>query len=160
MPALHRMAAVRAHADMHVEPAIDDGAGNFGLVLLGDVSFADPPVATTRTGLGQRHLVALIDPRRHGSMRMRPVAPARLAAWRFRLGRRLVLLAKRSSLALGFAAQLLDQQQQLLNLCLEPAIFRAQLFVRWLAPRRTRVIVRSVSRRAHIGCTTRIQLAD
>ena len=63
-------------------------------------------------------------------MGMRPMTPARLAARLFRLGQWLVLLAKRSRLAHGFAAQLPDQQYQLLDLRLEPAIFSGQVFVR------------------------------
>ncbi len=158
MAAFHRLAALFAHADMHVELAIDDGAWNFGLILRRDVGFLHVGAAAMLTLFRQRHIVGLVDPRRHGAMGMWPMATARLAAWLFRLGRRFVLLAKRSGLALGLATQLLDQQQQLLDACLESAIFSRQLFV--ARPNRCRrLVVRSISRRGHIGYTTRIQLA-
>ena len=92
-------------------------------------------------------------------MGMRPMTPARLATGLFGLGRRLVLLAKRGGLTFGFPAKLLDQQQQFLDLSLEPAIFSGQFFVRRTDLGSRPVIVSSISRRAHTGYTTRIQLA-
>jgi hypothetical protein len=64
------------------------------------------------------------------------------------------------NVAFLFAAQCFDQQQQLVNLRPESAILRGQLFIGRLDVSRHRFIVLSTSRRAHIGSTTRIQLAD
>ncbi len=83
MPALHRVPAVRTDADVHVEPPVDDGAGNFGLALRRDVGFAQQAVAATRTlrrQRRQRHVVGFVDPRRHGTLGVRNMATARLAA--------------------------------------------------------------------------------
>ena len=129
MAALHDMTTMIAHADMHVELAIDDGAGNFSLILRIDVSFADLVVAAVRTWLRHRHVVGLVDPRRHGALAMPPMAASRLAARLFRLGDRFVVLPKRSRLTLGSAAQFLDLQQQLLNSRLETNVFRDHLRV-------------------------------
>ena len=94
---------------------------------------------------------------------MRPMTPARLAAGLLRLGRRLVLFAKRRGLAFAFAAQLLHESMKLLNTrkcslqpLLEPAVLHLQLLVR--RPPRS-VEFRFVFCRAHTGYTTRRKLA-
>ena len=130
------------------------------LVLSADTGVAHLATATVRTLFRQRHIVGFVDAWRHDAMGMGSMTPAQFAARLFRLGHRFVLLAKRSGLTLAFATQLLDQKHQLLDLRLESAILSQQLFIR--RPdnyRHHRLAVRLISHRAHIGYTTRIQLA-
>ena len=96
-------------------------------------------------------------------MGMRPMTPARLAAWLLRHGRRLVLFAKRRGLTFAFASQLLHEAFQLLDprkrslqLLLELAVLFQQFLVR--QPHRS-VEIRFVSRRVHTGYTTKRKLA-
>ncbi len=93
--------AIVAHADMHVEPAIDHRAGNLGLILTRDVRFAHVSTAAVRAVVRQRHVVGLVDPRRHAAMGVRPMSPARLATRRLRFFDRRALRERRR---LPFAA--------------------------------------------------------
>ena len=101
MPALYGAATVATCAHVNVKAAIDDRAGNLGLILSVDVRFAQVPAAAVRTFRWQRHIVGFVDPRRNTAMGVRPVTPARLATRFLRLRRRFVLLAKRRCLPLA-----------------------------------------------------------
>ena len=109
MPASYGVAAVFARANMHVELSIDHRPWNLSLILGGDVGLAQVPSVAVRARLRQRHLVRLVDPRRYTAMGMRSMTFARLASRLFRLGRRFVLLSKRSGLAFTFTAQFFDE---------------------------------------------------
>jgi hypothetical protein len=71
MPALNRLAAARTNAAVNVELPHDRLAGNFGLLLLIDVSFLNV-AAAFGTGVGKRRFQLLVDVlrRRHGPMSM------------------------------------------------------------------------------------------
>ncbi len=127
MAALHGLAAVIARAKMHVEPAVDHGAGNFCLILLRDMRFAHVPAAAVRTLCRQRHLVGFVNSRRNAAMGVWPVPPTRLAPRRFRLGRRLVLLAKRRRLAFAAPPFFFQRGGKLRDLIAQRAHDRLQL---------------------------------
>ncbi len=82
-----RAATVVARADMHVEAAIDHRPRDLGLVLHGDMRFADLRTRTVRARLRQRRVVGLVDPRRNAAMRVRTMSLARLATGRLRFRR-------------------------------------------------------------------------
>jgi len=119
MPASYGVAAVFARANMHVESSIDHRPWNLSLILGGDVGLAQAPSVAVRARLRQRHVVGLVDPRRHTAMGMPTMTFARLAPRLLRLGRRFVLLAKGRGLAFTFTAQCFDEAQQLLHVAFE-----------------------------------------
>ncbi len=116
MPPFDRTAAIVAPADMHFEAAVDDAARNLRLILPSDVHRAQMRSTAVRADGRQRHVVGLVDPGRNAAVGMRPMTPARPAAGLLRLGRRLGLFAKRRGLAFAFAAQLLHEAFQFLDL--------------------------------------------
>src|SRR5271154_6845166 len=67
---------------MHVEAAVDQRARDLGLVLHGDVRFADLLTRAVRARLRQRCVVGLVDPRWYAAMRVRTMSLARLATRR------------------------------------------------------------------------------
>ena len=154
VPTFHRLTAALADSHMHGEATIDHGPRNLGLVLCGDVRLTHPMFAATRTLRRQRHIIRFVDSRRHGPLGIRPMPASRFAAGLLRLGRRLILLAKRRGLPLAFTTQLLDQLLQFRHLRLQPPngspkspIFLDQLLI--ARPPFRRQVMRSVSRRVH-----------
>ena len=60
---------------MHVELAIDNGAGDFSLILRHDAGFTHRMTAATRAFFRQRHIVGFVDAGRHEiEFRYRPVS--------------------------------------------------------------------------------------
>jgi len=80
---------------MHVETAVDHRARDLGLVLHGDVRFADLLTRAVRACLRQRCVVGFVDPRWHATMRVRTMSLARLATGRLRFRDRRSLRERR-----------------------------------------------------------------
>ena len=153
MPTFHRLAAAITDPHMHVEATINHGPRNLRLVLRRDMGFTHLTFAAMRALRRQWHVVRFIDPWRHGALGMRPMPASRFAAGFFRLGCRLILLAKGSRLPLARATQLLHHLLQFrnprfqpLNHSMQSPILIDQLLVGRSAHRRTD---RFVSRRVH-----------
>ena len=126
MTACDGVAAVVATADLHVEAAIDHRAWNLRLILRRDVGFAHVPLAAVRTLLRQRHVVGLVDPRRHAAMGMRTMTLARLATRRLRFRDRRSL-RERSRLSLAPATLFFQRRSQLRHLLAQRSHQRFQL---------------------------------
>src|SRR5439155_25759674 len=109
MAALNTLAAGAAAAHLHVEPAVDDPAGDLGLILLGRVGVKHLARPAGRAGGGQRGLVRLVDPPRGGAAGLDAVVVAALAARLLRVGLGRPL-GERGGLTLAAATQLLDQR--------------------------------------------------
>ena len=119
------------------------------------MGFSDVPAAV-RALRWQRHVVAFVDSGRDAALPMPPMTPARFASRLVRLAGGFIMFAKRRSLSSGLAAQLLDEPRQLFDLPLQREVLCQQLLVSRADPTGH---VPFISRRAHIGYTTKIQLA-
>jgi hypothetical protein len=106
------VAAGATAADVDAELAVNHGAGDLGLVLLGRAGRLDVPPAARGAGAGQLCLVGFVNARRDGPpASLGAIIIAALAAGPLRIGLGRTF-GERGRLAFAVAAQLLDRRLQ------------------------------------------------
>ena len=116
---LHRVAAIVTPANVHVEAAVDHVSRNLGLILPREVGLAHVLAGAVWTLQRQRDFVDFVEVGWNAAMGMRPVASARLATRRLRLGQWFVLFPKRRCLPLAATAFFFQRRRELGDLLLK-----------------------------------------